>query len=445
MRKKIPAGLLVLYAGTVLGADPLPQDLVKGNTQFALDLYAKLGVGAGNVFFSPYSLSAALAMTSAGARGETLTEINTVFHFPPVGPHAGFHRLDGALGGTDRPYELNIANRIWLRKGAAFQPEFLKTLADDYGAGAELLDFGQAPEPSRLTINHWVSDRTKTKIPELLPEGTIDSITQTVLTNAVYFKGTWEKAFEKTDTQPTPFHGSDGTTFPVDLMRQTSRFPYAEDEWVQALEMPYRGGDLSLVVLLPKEGKTLGDVEKRLNPGQLETWVAGLQNHEVEVFFPKFTSRFRRNLPPDLKSLGIRRAFDPDRADFSGVRPLRPDEPIFISHVFHEAFLQVDEEGTEATAATAVVMGVGAAAPSSLLFELTVHSFILSATALRERFFSWGASWGRGEALETENQNPDTSPCPSLRRRGRKGKDRMSPPNRRQFFSSVVDTPPAFW
>ncbi len=369
MRKMIPAGLLALYAGTVLGAGPLPQDLVKGNTRFALDLYGKWRGGTGNIFFSPYSLSAAFAMTSAGARGETLTEINTVFHFPSEGPHLGFRRLDGALEGTGQPAELSIANRIWLRNGAAFRPEFLKVLEENYGAGADLLDFGQAPEPSRLTINRWVSDRTNAKIPDLLPEGTIDSFTQAVLTNAVYFKGLWEKAFEKTATQPLPFYRGDGTAPPVDMMRQTSTFPYAEDEWVQALEMPYRGGDLSLVVLLPKEGKALREVEIRLNPGRLESWVAALQNQEVDVLFPKFTSRFQRDLPVDLKTLGIRRAFDPDRADFSGVRPLRPDEPIFISHVFHEAFLQVDEEGTEATAATAVVMGVGSAAPSSLLFK----------------------------------------------------------------------------
>jgi serpin B len=369
MRKVILAGLLALWVGTGFAQDPFPRDLVKSNTQFALDLFEALASGSGDIFFSPYSLSAALAMTSAGARGETLTEINTAFHFPPVGPHAGFHALDGALAGTGRPYELNIANRIWLRKGAAFRPEFLKTLEYHYGGGAELLDFGQAPEPSRLTINRWVSDGTNAKIPELLPQGTIDSFTQAVLTDAVYFKGTWEKAFEKTATQPVPFHREDGTTPPVDMMRQTSTFPYAEDEWVQALEMPYRGGDLSLVVLLPKEGKALRDVEKRLNPGQMEKWVAGLQNQEVEVLFPKFTSRFQRDLPPDLKTLGIRRAFDPDRADFSGMRILPLGENIFISHVLHEAFLQVDEEGTEAAAATAVVMTLRGVPPSPRSFR----------------------------------------------------------------------------
>jgi serpin B len=338
--------------------------LVEGNSRFALELYKQLAAEPGNIFYSPYSLSAALGMTSAGARGETLKEIDRVFHFPTGGPHRGFLDLDKTLLGSDKPYELNIANRLWLKKGSDFRPEFVKTLADHYGAGAERLDFAESPEPSRLTINLWVSDRTKTKIPELISKGLINEMTEAVLTNAIYFKGLWASQFKKSDTKKEPFHLGDGKSVPNDLMRQEESFPYWEDEDVQILELPYKGDDLSMVVVLPCEGVALATVEKELTVSTIDEWVNHLYSREVQVFLPAFKSRYKKSLPGTLKAMGMPLAFDQNRADFSGIRELTPGENLSVADIIHEAFVQVDEEGTEAAAATAVgIMLTSAAVP----------------------------------------------------------------------------------
>ncbi len=355
---------LVGLLSVVYGGEPVPGPLVQGNTRFALAMYEQLAAEPGNIFYSPYSLSAALGMTSAGARGETLKEINRVFHFPEGGPHRGFLDLDKSLLGSDKPYELNIANRLWLKKGSDFRPEFVKTLADHYGAGAERLDFAGSPEPARLTINRWVSDRTKTKIPELIPSGVINTLTEAVLTNAIYFKGLWASPFNKNDTKKEPFHLGNGQSVPIDLMRQEESFPYREDEHVQILELPYKGDDLSMMVVLPREGVSLTAVEKGLTASKIDDWMKRLYSREVQVFLPAFKTRYKKSLPGTMKAMGMPLAFDPNRADFSGIRELTSGENLYVSDVIHEAFVQVDEEGTEAAAATAVVVSLrGVALP----------------------------------------------------------------------------------
>lgn len=355
---------LVGLLSMVHGGEPVSAPLVERNSRFALEVYMQLATEPGNIFISPYSLSAALGMTSAGARGDTLKEINRVFHFPEGGPHWGFQNLDKTLLGPDKPYELNIANRLWLKKGRDFRPEFVKTLADHYGAGAERLDFAGSPEPSRLTINRWVSDRTKAKIPELIPSGVINTLTETVLTNAIYFKGLWASPFNKTDTKKEPFHLGNGQSVPIDLMRQEGSFPYGEAENAQILELPYKGDDLSMVVILPREGVSLGVLENGLKPLKIDDWMKSLYSREVQVFLPAFKTRYKKSLPGTMKAMGMPLAFDPNRADFSGIRELTSGENLYVSDVIHEAFVQVDEEGTEAAAATAVVVSLrGVALP----------------------------------------------------------------------------------
>jgi serpin B len=355
---------LVGSLSVAYGSEPVPAPLVEGNTRFALELYKHLAEEAGNIFFSPYSISAALGMTSAGARGDTLKEIDQVFHFPEGGPHRGFRDLDKILIGPSKPYELNIANRLWLKKGRDFRPEFVKTLADHYGAGAERLDFAGSPEPSRLTINRWISDRTKTKIPELISKGMINEMTEAVLTNAIYFKGLWASQFKKFDTKKEPFHLEGGKSVPVDLMRQEESFLYREDENAQILELPYKGDDMSMVVILPREGVPLAAVEKGLTASTIDEWVNHIYPQEVQVFLPAFKTRYKKSLPGTLKVMGMPLAFNSNRADFSGIRELTPGENLSVSDVIHEAFVQVDEEGTEAAAATAVgIMLTSAAVP----------------------------------------------------------------------------------
>ncbi len=357
------------------GGEPVTAPLVKGNTRFALEMYKQLAEETGNIFFSPYSVSAALGMTSAGARGDTLKEIDQVFHFSEGGPHQGFRDLDKTLLGSAKPYELNIANRLWLKKGRDFRPEFVNTLADHYGAGAERLDFAGSPEPSRLTINRWVSDRTKTKIPELISKGMINEMTEAVLTNAIYFKGLWASQFKKSDTKKGPFRLEDGQTVSVDLMRQEESFRYREDETAQILELPYKGDDLSMVVVLPRERVSLTQVEKDLTASTINDWVKNLYPQEVQVFLPAFTTRYKKSLPPTLKAMGMPLAFDPNRADFSGIRELTPGENLSVSDVIHEAFVQVDEEGTEAAAATAVGIKLTSMAPPPPVFRAD-HPFL---------------------------------------------------------------------
>jgi serpin B len=339
-------------------------DLVDGNSAFAFDLYQALregNEGDGNLFYSPHSISLALAMTYAGARGETERQMADVLRFTLSQDrlHPAFNSLDlelarrgeGAEGKDEDGFRLNIANALWGQDGYEFLPEFLDALAQNYGAGLRLLDFASAPEESRVTINEWVSDRTEDKIRDLIPEGAIDPLTRLVLTNAIYFNAAWNYPFEESLTEDGSFDLLDGGEVSVPMMMQTESFGYAEGEGYQAVELLYAGRELSMVILLPKAGE-FEAFERSLDADRVDAIVEALAHREVALTMPKFEFDSRFSLSRSLAAMGMQDAFN-DAADFSG---MTGDRDLFISDVIHQAFVSVDEAGTEAAAATAVIM-----------------------------------------------------------------------------------------
>jgi serpin B len=350
-------------------AEP-PQDadqaaLVAGNTRFALELYDQLRKEDGNLFFSPFSLSTALAMTYAGARGDTAAEMARVLHFDltPERLHPAFARLQRQLDvseGEDAGYRLYVANALWPQEGYAFLPEFLTLCQTYYRAGLQAVDFVGATEKARQTINRWVEQRTEDKIKELLKPGVVTPLTMLVLTNAIYFKGDWAAQFDKAETRDAPFTLLDRKQVSVPLMNQSGEFRYAEDADIQVVELPYAGEALSMVVLLPRQADGLPALEKSLNARKLADWLSKLRPRTVRVALPRFkmTSDFQLN--DVLQALGMRDAFT-GAADFSGMTGSRE---LFIGAVIHQAFVDVNEEGTEAAAATAVVMLKGSLPPA---------------------------------------------------------------------------------
>jgi serpin B len=339
--------------------------LVDGNSQFALDLYRALFSSSSNLFCSPYSISLALAMTYAGARGETEREMADVLHFAlgQEGLHTAFNGLDRALASRgqkvkeeDQRFRLNIANALWGQQDSAFLAAFLDTLAENYGAGMRLVDFQTSPEDARQTINQWVEDQTEDKIKDLLPAGSINALTRLVLSNAIYFNASWMYPFEESVTKDGAFHLLDGGTVTVPMMQQSERLGYAEGAGYQAVELPYVGAELSMVILLPTEG-AFGDFAQGLDDAQLDAILADIGRMQVSLTIPKFEYESGFQLKGALQRLGMKSSFGTG-ADFSGMTG-EPD--LFISDVYHKAFVKVDEEGTEAAAATAVVMQLTAA------------------------------------------------------------------------------------
>ena len=361
MKRLIIAGLLTAaaLAVTQVRADDGPAAAVaRGNREFALDLYAKLRGQDGNLFFSPYSISTALAMTRAGARGETAAVMDKTLHFN-VGQdklNAGFagliQQVNGDPADQKRGYQLSTANALWGQKDYGFRADFLKGARDDYGGGLNEVDFIGATEQARQTINGWVEKQTNDKIKDLLPEGSLDATTRLVLTNAIYFKGDWASQFKKDVTKIEPFHlGADKKT-DAPLMHQTGEYGYLDGGTFQALELPYTKGDLSMVVLLPKKVDGLADLEKDLTADKVAGWVGKLRRQEVIVTLPKFKTTQQMAMKKVLSEMGMGLAFS-DAADFTGISE---KGGLLISDVIHKAFIDVNEEGTEAAAATGVVV-----------------------------------------------------------------------------------------
>jgi serpin B len=344
---------------------PNPNPVAAGVNRFSLDLYRQLQADRGNVFASPFSVSTALAMTAAGARGATLDEMVKVLHLPtdPAATDAGFRALLGRMNGdrsAKRPYQLSTANAIWAQKGYPWRPEFKDRVAGNYGAGLFDADFAAAPEPARRTINAWVEKETHDKIKELLAKGMIDRLTVLVLTNAIYFKGDWAAKFDPKLTAVAPFAAADGTSPPARLMHRRGEYGYAEPApGLQLLELPYAGGELAMLVVLPREVDGLDRVAKSLSAETLDTWVKALRPRPVKAYLPRFKMEAKYVLNDPLKALGMKAAFG--AADFSGMTT--SGEPLSISLVVHQAYVDVNEEGTEAAAATGVVV-LRAAAPA---------------------------------------------------------------------------------
>lgn len=323
------------------------QAVVEANNQFALDLYGKLSASPGNLVVSPYSISTALAMTAAGAKGQTAEQMNKTLHFrlPPDRLHPAFASL---LQATDQE-QLRVANALWAQQGEAFVDRFLKIVETDYRAGLNAVDFGQ-PDATRQTINAWVAKKTGEKIPELLPPGSIGPESTLVLTNAIYFQGKWKIAFAKKGTYNEPFFTKAGESVQVPMMHQLDQHPYFDGETFQALKLNYENERVSMVVLLPRQVDGLPALEKSLSGEKLSQWLKEMANQRVEVTLPRFKLRGNFKLKETLAELGMPAAFAPG-ADFTGIVS---QGQLFIGNVIHEAMAEVDEEGTVAAAATAV-------------------------------------------------------------------------------------------
>lgn len=331
--------------------------IVEGCNRFALDLYQQLRTEEGNLFFSPSSLSIALAMTYAGAAGTTEAEMAETLHFPM--PQAELHDGMWALQSfwktqdTKNGYRLHLANRLWGQLDYTFLPEFLNTTRIEYGAELARLDFATKTEDSRQTINTWVEDQTQDKISDLIPSGLLPSDTKLVLTNAVYFKGDWTEPFDKESTKDEDFHITGDEKVKVPLMYQQEKFRYAAVDGLQVLEMPYGDKSLSMLILLPKTIDGIPGLEAKLTLDNLKQWTANLNSQKVKVYVPKFKTTSQFEMSDTLKSLGMISAFDPLTADFSG---MTGGKDLFISAAIHKAFVDVNEEGTEAAAASGIVM-----------------------------------------------------------------------------------------
>ena len=335
--------------------------LVEGNSAFAFDLYQALKEEDGNLFYSPFSISLALAMTYAGARGQTAEQMADTLQFllDQNSLHRAFNWLDaelasrgeGAKGKGGEGFRLNIVNAIWGQKDYEFLSDFLDVLAENYGAGLRILDFMTETERSRLTINDWVSDQTEKRIKDLIPQGAISELTRLVLTNAIYFNAAWAYPFDDDMTAHGPFYLLDGGQVSVPMMKQTESFGYTEGEGYQAVELPYDDGELSMVILLPELGN-FEAFEGGLQSQQVSGIISDLQPSEVALTMPQFEFDSEFSLTDTLAAMGMPIAFS-DAADFSGMTGNRE---LFISDVVHKAFVAVDEAGTEAAAATAVIM-----------------------------------------------------------------------------------------
>jgi serpin B len=360
------ASLVIPSRVQAAATPPDTQGVVTGNTEFAVNLYDKLRAGDNNVIFSPYSISVALAMTYGGARGDTAQQMAHTLHFnlPPDKLHSSFAALEDNLNAAQKKgkIQLAIADSLWPQAGSPFLPDFLALCRTYYGASITPVDYKGHTEAARKTINSWVEDRTKRKIVNLLQPNTLDSSTRLVLVNAIYFKGNWESPFDAADTmKKASFQLSAEKTVTAPLMRQTDFFSYAETSELQILELPYEGGDLSMQVLLPRTVDGLGNLESKLTAQHLADWTAHLNSQKVHVYLPKFKMTSEFSLAAMLAVLGMPDAFDPSRADFSGMDGRKE---LNVSAVIHKAFVEVNEKGTEAAAATAVAVAPGAAAPS---------------------------------------------------------------------------------
>jgi serpin B len=332
------------------------RELARGNNEFALALYDRLRGQEGNLFFSPFSVSAAFGTVYGGACGETADEMAKVLRFslPAERLHPAFAGLLWDLAGRGQPraFQLDLANGLWGKKDFPFRPEFVQLNRDNYSAGLEEMDFTD-PEADRKAINAWVAKNTGDKIGDLLPPEFINPpSTRLILANAVYFKADWQDQFKKDETRPLPFHVNADRSVNVRLMSQTHRFDYAKvaDGAVQLLEMPYRGRELSMVVLLPRQQDGLADLEKSLTADRLEQWLKAKLPAEVWVMIPKFKLTQELDLKKTLAAMGMRQAFDVNLADLTGMTDARPG--LYLDAALHRAVVEVNEEGAEASATT---------------------------------------------------------------------------------------------
>jgi serpin B len=336
------------------------RQVAKANNAFAYDLYGKYKSEEGNIFFSPYSISTALAMTYEGAKGKTAEEMLSVLLFPGDENirRLGFQGIYNGINKDNKSYKLSTANALWAQKDYSFRADYFATTGNYYGGKVTNLDFAGDTENSRQTINRWVEEQTNNKIKDLIPAGGVNAMTRLVLTNAIYFKGNWLIQFNKNNTKERDFRVSPERTVKAKMMNlagEKAVFSYGETEKLQILELPYDGRDLSMIILLPR-GDDVGSLEQSLNGESLTSLKNSMEEKQVDVFMPSFKFETKYYMAKTLKEMGMPTAFSMD-ADFSG---MTGKKDLFISEVIHQAFVEVNEEGTEAAAATAVIMTASA-------------------------------------------------------------------------------------
>ncbi len=356
------------------------QNVVDANNQFALEFYDEINKQGENVFFSPYSISAALAMTYEGANGQTADEMKSVFHFPENNVlRPNFAAIYNDINQIDKQYQLNTGNALWVQQDYPFLEDYISKVENYYGGKAANVDFVKETEKSRQTINSFIEEQTNDKIKDLIQPGALNAMTRMVLTNAVYFKGTWEWEFDKSDTRDQDFKISADNIVKTPMMYMDpdkATFNYADIDKLQILELPYKGEDISMLVLLPKQGDdydfetgevitsdyTLEDIE--LSSEKLEEYKSKMKETGLDaIYLPKFEFDTKYFMKDTLTSLGMPTAFIGGSADFSGMDGTKN---LFIDKIIHQAFVKVDEEGTEAAAATAVIMEKMAAMPRNI-------------------------------------------------------------------------------
>jgi len=367
-------------------APPPPPDeaarLARSNNAFAFDLYRGLRPPAGsNVAVSPASITTALSMVWAGARGETAAQMARALHLE--GPPDAVLRASGALAASlqdpARPIVFRIANRLFGEKTFSFVPAYLEATQAAFGAALEPVDFRQAPEPARRRINGWVEEKTEKRIQTLVPQGGINGETRLVLVNAIYFLGDWEEPFKKESTTPDAFTVPGSGKKDVPTMRTVEHFRFVAADGLKAVELPYKGGAMSMLLVLPDAVDGLPALEASLDAARLDALAASLAPARVFVSLPKFEvdPAGSLGLGDVLAGLGMKDAFSPARADFTGMAdPPRRADRLYLSQVFHKAFVRVDEKGTEAAAATAAVMERAGAMPQKTEEFKADHPFL---------------------------------------------------------------------
>lgn len=357
--------------------DATVAEFTSAQAAFALDLLPYMAAESGNAFYSPVSIHQALTMASAGALGDTLAEMRSTLHVDTLADaHAAQNALDLSLAAagntplgedeTGDPLALEIANSLWGDPAMAWKQPFLDTLAVNYGAGLQLTDFASDPEAARLLINAWVAEQTRDRIEDLLPSGSLTDLTRMVMVNAIFFKGSWSEAFEPENTRAEAFTRGPGDAVQVDTMHGGGEMLGFQGEGFVAARLPYAGHRASMLLIVPDD---LGAFEGSLDAAKLAEITDGLKTYSVDLAMPKFEMKIGKGLKDTLQALGMIDAFNA-AADFSG---MTEDDQLQISNVIHQAFVKVDEEGTEAAAATAVIFAGTEAAPEPPA-PLTVHA-----------------------------------------------------------------------
>ncbi|MBU0586285.1 serpin family protein [Candidatus Micrarchaeota archaeon] len=352
--------------------DPTAASIIaNSNNQFAFDMYNEVNNGDENVFFSPWSAGSALAMTYEGSNGITRNEIASVLHLTTDinQTRSGYQYLNSILNHNSN-VQISNANAIWVQQDYVLRNEYVNALNEYYSAEATNLDFANNPDNSRSTINDWVEQRTSGKITNLLPPNSITPLTRLVITNAIYFKGNWATQFKLENTHDTQFKLNNGGNTTVNMMAGTEKWNYTEDEDVQVLELPYEGNTVSMIILLPKNN--IRALEQELNAGRFENWMNSLNEEEISAQIPKFKLETGYSLNEPLMDLGMESAFtsNADFSDMDGTKSLS------ISQVIHKAYCAVDEEGTEAAAATAIVMEKAASVENKVF--IADHPFVFA-------------------------------------------------------------------